>query len=455
MGDKDLRSTSKEIENPCEDLVIDVPDDLQTTLRPEICICHVPVNLRRLNEDAYTPRQISIGPIHHEKENLKGMETQKRRYFKEFCNRLPKEKLKMFRKDLESAVKGCEVRIRNYYQDEAFKNFKDPKVFPNMIPNMILWDAVFIFELFLKTREYKRDQNRSQHKYKYDFILGKPWLTAAIQRDLILLENQLPFSILDELYRVAAKHVHIEADCSSFLKLSCQYFENYKKRRSDPNDTLHFTDLVRFFWSCKHPEPNSVKTIKNLYRATRLHQAGLKLKPLQNQCLLDITLRKGELHVPCFEIEDNTECILRNLMALEQCYYPDEAYICHYVKFLDFLVDVGEDADLLIKSEVIVNRLGESAAVAELLNKLCLEIVEVSSCYYDLATKLNAHSDSCWNQCWAYFRRTYFKNVWIGTGTVVGFIVLFITLFKFIQSFTRSSQGSIASVTSVEFPFSM
>jgi hypothetical protein len=209
--------------------------------------------------------------------------------------------------------------------------------------------------------------------------------------------------------------------------------------------TLHFTYLVRLFLSSKHPTTIFTTPIIDCETATRLEEAGMKFKPMPYECLLDIkawsggpgcnSIKKGELHVPTLEIDYHTECVLRNLMALEQCHFPKESFICQYVKFLDLLVDNDKDADLLIKSKVIINRLGESAAVVNLINDLCKGIVEVSSCYNSLAKKLNDYSDSCCNKRKAFLRRQYFRNVWIGTGTVVGLFVLFITLQNFVRSF--------------------
>ena len=98
-------------------------------------------------------------------------------------------------------------------------------------------------------------------------------------------------------------------------------------------------------------------------------------------------------------------------------------------------MDTKEDADLLIKSKVIVNRLGESDDVAKLINKLCQGIVEVHLYYERLAEDLNAYYENPYNNSKAFLRRQYFWNVWIGTGTVVGFIVLVSTLGSFVQSF--------------------
>jgi len=51
------------------------------------CVYKVPERLRKLNEKAYTPRLVSIGPIHHGNDKLKAMEDHKIMYLKEFIAR--------------------------------------------------------------------------------------------------------------------------------------------------------------------------------------------------------------------------------------------------------------------------------------------------------------------------------------------------------------------------------
>jgi len=54
-------------------------------LSPECCIYKVPTDLRKVNEKAYTPEVISIGPFHHGDERLETMEKLiKVTYFKRF-----------------------------------------------------------------------------------------------------------------------------------------------------------------------------------------------------------------------------------------------------------------------------------------------------------------------------------------------------------------------------------
>jgi len=446
MEENELSNSMNDNEKPCKDIAIEIPEDLETTFRREECIYKAPAALCDSNRASYTPRVISIGPFHHdsESEKLRPMEIQKQRYLKEFCKRLRGETKEQVRESLNvlsSTIEDEKDKIKHCYADNTFHQFSR-----NQFVKMILFDAVFIFELFLKNEEDMRGNKRYQH----DFIIGKPWLRAAIQRDLILLENQLPFFILEKLYSLAIEETN--PDYRSFLDLSCRYFEKYGKNKTKPDETkpyevLHFTDLVRHFLSLKHPQLESPdgKQIKNLYSATMLHQAGIKFKALPDECLLDIrawketenTVKKGELHMPPLEIDNSTECLFRNLMALEQCHYPRQEFICRYVKLLDFLVDVEKDVDLLIENKVIVSRLGDSKAVAELMNKLCLEIVEVTSGYDALSQLLNDYYDSSWNKNKAYLVSVYFQNVWIGTGTVIGLIILAITVTRFILFFFR------------------
>ena len=58
----------------------------------ECCIYKVPERFREVKETVYTPRLISIGPVHHGNKNLVKMESQKLRYHKKFFERTLKKK---------------------------------------------------------------------------------------------------------------------------------------------------------------------------------------------------------------------------------------------------------------------------------------------------------------------------------------------------------------------------
>ena len=465
MACPDANNVSKK-ELKGKEFVINIPPDLEPAEWPECCIYRVPKKLRRVNECAYTPKLISIGPYHHGNEDLSEMEMQKMRYFKDFCSRtswIPAN-LSM---GLGSIIEQNELKIRRSYAEK-------PKQDKNQFVQMIILDAIFIIELVLRNYE----NNEKSEEKQDDHILRKPWLRNAIQLDLILLENQLPFFILQELYdfvfndsssynnhkEVQQKENEIQNKAYvPFLKLCRKYFSCYEKKQQNSNsrwEVKHFTDLVRTFHIADNLDPKG--KIRHLYCATKLDEAGVKFKAVQERNLLDIQFVKGRcleqcpfcncswllnclpcmkcvpcfeqmqpfLELPVFEVGDATECVFRNLMALEQCHYPKQAYISSYILLLDYLINTEKDVDLLVEKKAIVHRLGSDEAVAKLVNKLGHQIVECKSCYFELSEELNGHYENFWNRNMASLTTVYFRDIWRGTATVVGLIVLFLTFWN-------------------------
>ena len=151
-------------------------------------------------------------------------------------------------------------------------------------------------------------------------------MRLEIRRDLILFENQLPFFILEKLYKVLPEN--IKGKHTEFKTLACFYFKLHLPSRFSPAATtpLHFTDLVRSLLSFTR-NGKAVELIKSFHSATKLRQAGVKFKvPREHDCLLDVDFRRlgKEFHIPQLEIEGNTERLFRNLMAMEKRIYPGQ-----------------------------------------------------------------------------------------------------------------------------------
>ena len=221
MDCPDANSVSKK-ELKGKEFVIDIPPDLEPAEWPECCIYRVPKKLRRVNKYAYTPKLISIGPFHHGNEDLMEMEKQKLRYFKDFCSKNSRSQ-----DELASIVEGKELQIRHSYAEA-------PKQGKNQFVKMILLDAIFIIELVVRNYETPEEEQDNH-------ILGKPWLRNAIELDLILLENQLPFFILEDLYEFVFN------DSSS-----CNHHKEEQPKQNEIQNKsyLPFLKLCRIYFSC-------------------------------------------------------------------------------------------------------------------------------------------------------------------------------------------------------------
>ena len=87
------------------------------------------------------------------------------------------------------------------------------------------------------------------------------------------------------------------------------------------------------------------ETVKHLYSASQLVEAGVKLHVGKNKSALELQFEKGVLTIPRFEVCHWTEILIRNVVAIEQCHYPFQTYITDYIFVFDFLIDTSQDVD--------------------------------------------------------------------------------------------------------------
>lgn len=95
--------------------------------------------------------------------------------------------------------------------------------------------------------------------------------------------------------------------------------------------------------------------------------------------------------------------------------------------------------ELLVDKQVLQNLLGSDDAVAELFNKMCDQIAETSFCYGGLCVDLNDHCNNRWNVAKAMFKRIYFKDIWTGSSSVVGFFLLIFSVVSVIATIKNLS----------------
>lgn len=136
---KSEESASRSLESYLEDEIAAVPNknyDLGT-------IYKVSEKYRKAKEESYTPRVVSIGPLHHGKSYLQSMETIKLKCL----TNLTKE-LGISLKRLSEYATSREGLVRSCYTDFKF----DAKEFSKMI----LLDGIFIILLISKNQYFSK-----------------------------------------------------------------------------------------------------------------------------------------------------------------------------------------------------------------------------------------------------------------------------------------------------------
>ncbi|KAM7490187.1 hypothetical protein LguiA_033108 [Lonicera macranthoides] len=409
----------------CDTLVTSIDgmlDEIEPSVTSKYSIYQVPQKIRKLNEEAYNPRVVSIGPFHHDDERFKSMEVFKKRYFKKLVRRNG-----VHLKNYVEFLKYCEASIRQCYSEII-------EMDSNKFVTMMLVDGCFIIELLLK--RYYRDYRDADHS-----ILSAPRLWNDIYRDLILLENQIPFFVLEGIFNLAMTNFYL----TPLLNLALYFFEDYNVQQKPPASFIsikHFTDLILILH--RPTSQREVKEFQYASSATELDEAGVKFTMGSSNCLLDIKFCDGVLEIPHIMLSDKTESLIRNLMALELCHYPADSYMIDYFFFMDFLLNTPKDVDLLIQNGIIKNWLGDSKQAAGLFNNLNKNIVIISSNFYfsSLCEKLNAHCKVTRHKWKAMLKRDYFCSPWRTASTSAAIVLLALTFIQTVCSVLSAAKGN-------------
>ncbi|XP_061359804.1 uncharacterized protein LOC133303852 [Gastrolobium bilobum] len=144
------------------------------------------------------------------------MESLKLKYYKDF-----REQVRANFDDLVTLVQQLEPKVRLYYSE-------DIQLSREKLVELILMDSCFIFE-FILTFTSTGD----------DCVPFKCWLESNIAHDLLLLENELPFDVLDKLYNLASP----SPDFLLFADLTFHLF--WIPYGDSPPSIKHFTYILR------------------------------------------------------------------------------------------------------------------------------------------------------------------------------------------------------------------
>ncbi|KAK1319566.1 putative UPF0481 protein [Acorus calamus] len=106
-----------------------------------------------------------------------------------------------------------------------------------------------------------------------------------------------------------------------------------------------------------------------------LEDAGVKFKVKKNATsFLDVTFHDGLMEIPTLKLYNESESVLRNLIAFEQCYPHTRCHVTSYTFFMDFLVNSPHDFSILQQKEIILNWLSCVEEAAPLFNQLSIDV---------------------------------------------------------------------------------
>ncbi|KAF5792231.1 hypothetical protein HanXRQr2_Chr09g0403701 [Helianthus annuus] len=401
---------------------------LPTQISNGATIYRVPAHLRLVEPKAYEPNIVSIGPYHHGAAHLQAMEITKWNFFHDLFN--PSKPDRPNLNAVHEELKQMEQQARSFYSE-------DLKMNSDQFIHMMLVDSCFIIQLLRETREIDFSKKSMQIQR---------WMLPVLQRDLIMLENQLPMFVLNKVYDLTTSS---SSTCEATEKLglkelALQYFEPmmYKDLDTPKNGALgvegdggsHFLELFRASICPTEVSQNKflVKEPHMFRSVSDLKESGVKVKKAENCQPLDVRFKKGVLKIAPVSMDDYRFTLFRNMVAFEQCHFGCKPHVTAYVFFLDRLINSGEDIGLLHYSGVLQHTLGGNKHAARLVNKLCKEVAGAADDSYlrDVLWEINCYCNDGWHQKRAKLKHEYFYNVWVSVATIAAILVLYLTILQ-------------------------
>ncbi|KAI5320183.1 hypothetical protein L3X38_039891 [Prunus dulcis] len=384
------------------------------------CIFRIPNVLHRHNEKAFVPNLVSIGPFQHGKKNLKVMQEIKLWYLHCLLDRKPTSETSL--EYLVEAIKSMEQDCRDCYGEKIHMSSEK-------FVEMMVVDGCFIVELF---RKYAKEVPRNED----DPVFCTAWMKLALTKDLFLLENQLPWKVVDCLFHHTMEKD--EPESNALLLLALKFFEVSafgQDPQPDP-EPKHLLDGIRSSLLASYPSQDTPRYWEPIPSVTELLQAGVKFELRSNTWdnMLDITFEKGVMEIPPISIEENAESLFRNLIAYEQCDPSIKSCnITSYAVILDNLINTSKDADFLIPKQIIVTKLSKED-IACLFNRLYSDTIVGYFCYVELTKNVNEYYQDRWHRWQTILRRDYFSNPWSIFSLAAALLILGFTFLQTLYS---------------------
>ncbi|CAL4983274.1 unnamed protein product [Urochloa decumbens] len=283
--------------------------------------------------DITTPVAVALGPYHHDARGLETMEAAKRAALEEFC-RAANQPLKA----VDASIFPVALSCRRYYADDyTLGAWKDP-----------LMSRVEVHTC-----------------------------VDAIARDVMLLENQIPWPVLEALMALRPGGVPV----GRFLSLMASAFDSGNDDQATGSHLLHGVvadppppHLLGLFYR-RQVDPARTQSLRvprlssHTSTAVELAEMGVKLAASRSNKFGDMAMAKrrrrgvsGELSLAPVALNDVTACWLVNMAAYEACLgaaLPDNFAVSSYISVVALLVNREQDVQELRARGIVSSTLSD------------------------------------------------------------------------------------------------
>ena len=406
-------------------------------------------------KDYYDPKLISFGPYHHGKDELQATQKIKTKVMRNFILEHGKtiEDLYIKVRKLNAHARSCYVDgSTNWYSDEEFAL-------------MMLQDGCFIL-FFIECRTSVHQNNGEWlTRRKFDNLLMIYDLgifeLRNLYRDIMLLENQIPFKVLNVLMRNIYRGDEGLEMIESFLNW-IYWGKNQKEGTRDEynEEPVHLLGLLKTVISkvgdhietvLENEDVAMTSYIQSFGSVSDLQANGINFKPINSISLLSALLKEkpkslsvrdvdyksgfftGELKLPPMILTSDSVVNYTNLIAFEMRARTDFTVIS-YISFMNSLIESPVDVKVLRSNRIIPRSMSSDEEVFNMLKEISTtNLPQNWSIYQGVRQGMERHNNNKTKIWIAELRHKYFSQPWSVINFVFALIVA-LTL-SFVQTF--------------------
>ncbi|XP_030467960.1 UPF0481 protein At3g47200-like [Syzygium oleosum] len=397
----------------------------ESTGESSCCIFRIPQGFAGGYAEACRPQVVSIGPYHHGEPQLQMLEQHKWGCLRTMLDQTQPHSVSL--KDLIDVVAPKEKMIRQCYF-ESTDNFSGS----DLVKMMVL-DGCFIIQYLRQMAGGLRTNPPLRNSY----------VLESVMRDLLRLENQVPYFVLEDLFEmtdVPKGNFSLASLVFQFFNLIPEVFGKVQERRSNQK-VVHLLDSFRLcFIPSDQKDIYLVDTSTSesdflIKSACELRRVGIGFKQREASTILEIKFdsKHRTIEIPKITIDGDLKWILSNMIAFEQCRGQEDGHVTAYAAFMGCLIHTADDVQLLRDRKVISNHGMSNEEVSHFFGDVCKGAAfDSNGCY--LASHcviLNKSLKYEWAYlCCAQLRNAFHDNPW---SALSGLAVL-VTLIGMIQT---------------------
>ncbi|XP_020110865.1 UPF0481 protein At3g47200-like [Ananas comosus] len=393
LGEEWIREVEDKIVSAFEDSTVLWHSDFKDETGPKICMLPLRDSQPRLETKGglSQPSVVTIGPFH--RQDRVSISDKEKWMIVGLMNLLCGLDLASCLVKIKNQVANARNSYSNLDVSDQSSGFKDDKSFAEML----LLDSYFIlFMLTIKLRKGPTDYTlmpptlnkftepplklfQDDHFKFLDIIFNKD----DIALDLLILDNQIPFFVIEELLKEleSEKPLH-EYALEFFETIHPRSAQHCKDKNISPPEFLHLLDL--FHWSRvpqnKYTLPrqlDSIDWVPHTPNAMELRESATVFEKKTSGSSLDITFQRrrfkgiiGVLDIPELHFRNYSSLIFYNLIAFEIQSSSRGRCTMAFSALMRNLLQTEEDVKLLRRSGILVSSSMTASQLTDLFERL-------------------------------------------------------------------------------------